>query len=1428
MSNCGKLLLLALAWSSTALQLHLDTPEFMDQHGYQRISAVLSLQDYDYTSNYLSCSIAYALEAGSSWHTSDKNEREVLLRLSPSELMWRLTAAAHGRPYAVRAECSQPSGVTVVSNTHVLRSVARRATGTPVIQSITITGSVANAGQLGVSLVTFDMTVDNMGPEAGPAPAVNIAGFPCSNVVRTGPSTLSARAPPSVGGGYAITVTVGTETSSTVGAPTFNYPRPDIATVDILTFTEWSNLAGPILSSTPRTLKNSATLVSPAGARPRGATLDVRNTGDVVLLKGSNFGPWVGNGSLSFDLGTDNMYWETYEASPAQCIATPWPGRPVGAQPPLCNQQWDYITEGELPSPGTIMYWSDTLVAFRAPPACPGLREVVISTGGVPGEGPVVITSMTGKNAWDIDVLLRYGGAQFRVDTLTGPVNDVSTSGTTTLTLTGPAFALSSSCGIASSSSMPASYSASLTMPPPAWAMQMVHIANADAAGTVVPQGMDVCAQAPWSAQSPFAQELTFMSGPPAVPGPCQAAAWTGLKRVDISYGAGGAAQITIPAGNGVNIRLMAYVYDAVRSSATGVSVQRWATDGTAASTSTPLSFSYGPPVLSAVDCGTGAWPSMCLTRRLFSVVSPGQPLQTNFELFLRAQNMGSEEVGGCTTGGGAFITLQAAFEPLNSSYARYPGGDDKLVSTGGGFLPKTFTGATADCSQVVGTSGYIPTMAVGRYGIALTATSPAGTRVGRLPASDGVAYTCGAGTYGKVGQICATCLTGTIGNCPGGPTSLVAGQLPAESALDAPIRAASGLYNYDGPRAAACPPNTPVANRPAGRDVCIAPCTPRDACAGANNCNPGYEDVPGVWGCSKCASTYVRVIAHVATCVGAASALVGVNGTCRLATDCTAVGGLVNAPLPGGNGENVCSCVPAASSTPTSTATAAAGASSSSTVSASPSPAGPTITATPTPTIPSNTCSNGVQNTGETDVDCGGACQRCSLGNKCRVSSDCRGENSEVVCSASTALCTDVRAGAAYWNSQVASHPVKHTITQLAVTFRLNFTLVNTTGSAALSDFALSPPGLDGLSRGVAAAVLTRLETPSGAGNVPWITVSTVRVEGTVSEVLRVGSQTRPSAQARRLSGTLPVFTQNASVAILVILSPTRSASLEWATEVRDAITQGALDATAMMTGITAALSNSAEWSTILRSQPRGTSPLTVPPARSSSVTALLPVVSVEAAAAGAAPPAGPSAGGAVGAVIVVVLLVVGAGFVFYVLRTNGEFAGFRMRYFATVCGLWPLHPKVVAQVRMRRPQKKAKTTTTAESYLGGKSLTSIPLVIPTDAQVTPSAQKKVQMNPIGVATQQSQRIMQGAASPQRSVPAGTMNSSARQIGSSRQLATTSASSRSLQSSGSGQRAGGLATSPSQRAAMPPMASSKHMGSSHRGGPAGRGGTRV
>ena len=61
---------------------------------------------------------------------------------------------------------------------------------------------------------------------------------------------------------------------------------------------------------------------------------------------------------------------------------------------------------------------------------------------------------------------------------------------------------------------------------------------------------------------------------------------------------------------------------------------------------------------------------------------------------------------------------------------------------------------------------------------------------------------------------------------------------------------------------------------------------------------------------------------------------------------------------------------------------------------------------ATAVPTVPTPTCSDGIKNGSESDVDCGGSCPRCATGKACQGPGDCTsGLCQSQVCR----VCTDI-----------------------------------------------------------------------------------------------------------------------------------------------------------------------------------------------------------------------------------------------------------------------------------------------------------------------------------------------------------------------------------------------------------------------------------
>jgi hypothetical protein len=785
----------------------------------------------------------------------------------------------------------------------------------PVAVSVNIESiSSTSTGPMGVS-VLINVTGDFLGPLSGPfsnLPVITIGGKPCTNVVRTGARTLQAEAPLGIGSNLPLILYLGENTPS--NTIFFSYPKPTIVSAEIVNGAEWDSAFLTTLSSpTPRLFPPSITSPSRGGPFPKDVILNVSEagtgapgstSGDVVLLRGIGFGPWLGTGTLSTH-SPDAAVWKTYTNSSVQCLALSWAGRGAGAAVPNCNGKWDYQGEGEMPSDGLVLWWSDSLIAFRVPPSSPGFREVVVSTGGGSGSGALQTTI---TSWWDYSVLLRYGLSDFRI-TSAVPNWEASTLGngvlniSSTLSLSGPAFASPSSASLdpplpLSSYSFPMTIPPTLAalaaLPPLQFSMMVFQIGGS--------LGVDACAQTSASAGSAFAAVSSYLTQTVVpVSAKCAPAIWstTGSSVTISSSGiTSGTALIALPAGNGLNISVIPWLYDALPDRAIGnaIKVVRFSPDVAvglfpSSSTNGKPQYSYASPRLSA----SGLSPRSISVNTWLSTVS--KRLTVSLDL-----HGGAEETAGCSSGSGMpSMSLSVSFLPAQGGWDNPVGGLYTMTPTSGSILPKTKGSApNSNCSSILGTFGFMPNLAVGRYGVRVTISSTAGVRIGETTASEGIAITCSSGFYGNSGKLCSSCVSGA--NCPGGNSSWDALD------LSAPIYSPPGFWNFFGPYGTSCPPNTPLAQRPTGRDVCIAPCLPSAACGGANLCSSGYISAPpSAIACGKCDVGFARV--NPSNCLAASyPTMISLNGTCVSTSTCNSASGIVWTST-GVNGENECVC---------------------------------------------------------------------------------------------------------------------------------------------------------------------------------------------------------------------------------------------------------------------------------------------------------------------------------------------------------------------------------------------------------------------------------------------------------------------------------------------------------------------------------------
>lgn len=968
------------------------------------------------------------------------------------------------------------------------------------------------------------------------------------------------------------------------------------------------------------------------------------------------------------------------------------------------------------------------MVAFRAPPSAPGHLEVVLSLGAAPNT-----TSTLASKAgwWDHHVLLRYGGV-YNVTTLTR-VNDAATVGGTVMRLTSPGFALPPGGAVSATAytypvPLPATYAALLDAPVVQHAMTVFHLVSLDRSGNAIPGGMDACAQTAASGGSSMA-----LFGPTSpVPVNCRRAAWAASAITAVYRGTAGGVgtmDVPLPHGSGVGVSILAQLIDVIPAwDAAGgmgapdlVPAKRIARNTTVGvggvGADEPLVFSYALPRLSSTLCSSDPSLTACVSSRVF-VIDTWLSSVANAPITIRADNMGVEETGACTTAGygnggaGGTLTLTVTLTPAGA-YQPPQGTLYNVIPSLGSALPKSKDGAAAypNCSFVVGTSGKMPNIATGRYGLRLTAASAGGNRVSELLPADGQAlgFTCGAGYFALFGNLCRSC-SGMQGvTCPGGSVSAWDGTAAGEGSLAAPIIPGAGWYNFMGAEASGCPFGTPSSQRPTGSGVCIVQCPFAPGCTGGNVCAAGYVSEPPAYACSKCSGGYSRVDATL--CGSASPALTSSDGSCVQDAVCSAGGGKLSLPASGGNGEYRCTCeagpaatpstTPSPSTTPgpaTATGTASAAVvgsatptpSTTATSSGSASPSGtatPSASPSPSPSAPPTTCADGVKSEGETDVDCGGGrasggCTRCGSGLRCVSSTDCIGEGggaaSDAVCDSASGRCADVRLGYTFWASHLRSTNPALAASPNAPThtvFGLHFNVSLAPLSVANATLALSPLGLDVFASALSSVAAVALGSSPGVDG-HSLTVLSAAV--TVSRVTRGRGAPSPF---------------NASITVYVMVGPASGANSTWHSAVTRAGDAGVLSASTLGSRLATRLSTRAGLGAEESAWASAASSPSFLLASTSAVGApsTLPVLtSVEAAAAAAPPRAG--GGSSAAAPVIVLLLLGGYAYAMYCLRTTGEFCGQRRKRVATCCGVWPLDARVAAEQRERHAERRGR----------------------------------------------------------------------------------------------------------------------------------------
>jgi hypothetical protein len=170
---------------------------------------------------------------------------------------------------------------------------------------------------------------------------------------------------------------------------------------------------------------------------------------------------------------------------------------------------------------------------------------------------------------------------------------------------------------------------------------------------------------------------------------------------------------------------------------------------------------------------------------------------------------------------------------------------------------------------------------AVGYYNLTYTVAG----QTGRTPADAYAALfvACDSAYFGKNGETCLPCMTGAV--CAGFDESrIVPGtQSEIDGGSHTYPRPIAGWYNLNSSDAyttalgftdgmgSICPDSFRVP----GRDVCVAPCEPVEACLADNYCASGYTSKPPMWRCSSCDKGFYKRGTECVRCPDSPYALV-------------------------------------------------------------------------------------------------------------------------------------------------------------------------------------------------------------------------------------------------------------------------------------------------------------------------------------------------------------------------------------------------------------------------------------------------------------------------------------------------------------------------------------------------------------------------
>jgi hypothetical protein len=647
--------------------------------------------------------------------------------------------------------------------------------------------------------------------------SANLTG--CARVNTT---ALLCSLPPGSGAELNVVVTVADQ--SGIGAGLLSYNAPAISSVSVLN----GSLAATVGSSSAPNVSSaagSAMLSSPTSGGalvPSGPT----KGGTVLVLRGSNFGPaaTVVTGSNASSLAAST--------ASGNCVFLPWAYRPATAAMPVCNGVVDFIGEGELPSSNVI--WWDHEVVVVLTVAGAGTKNVVVGARGgfTAGSGPSAssvgrrLSNATSNNAGD--VLFMYGAPTLRL--LTPATGD--TTGAATLELFGadfgptprdtalPADRLLNE-GDGSSVSLGLPLSADPTLP------SFVTVVRFN--GACLTNALD-------------AYGGRTLGLPGAVAASCVAGTPLLVQNTSI-------ATFALPPGVGANISVSVEIWDDPAATAPLVA-------------SAPQLFSYLPPTLTSFS------------------PSPLRLSGADASVEIRGLEFGDPTAAGS-------LNWTQAQQALAVTLGAVPCGDVQRQTV----APY---GVVLECS-VSGNSTLVgPRNVTVDVGGQLGFGGDFATRTASGADYSPLLIVCDAGYFGRIGETCEACPSPGA-TCAGYvdtiPPSTEGGLLanPADAPNTYPV-ALAGFYSLsrtcvvtyhvdgsvDNPcvvydAGGACPPL--VRALFPTRDTCIVGCDPAEACAGANECAPGYASTPPYYRCSTCAPAYFRTGGTCTACPAAPAA---------------------------------------------------------------------------------------------------------------------------------------------------------------------------------------------------------------------------------------------------------------------------------------------------------------------------------------------------------------------------------------------------------------------------------------------------------------------------------------------------------------------------------------------------------------------------